>query len=97
LHAGDTVRRHENRAVPRPLKRHARLTFPGTDGVSTQFRNKNAGRVEAGVQTIHLEDAVARIPEGRATLLERSPGIPASRIVAATELVLAGDVPEMCL
>jgi hypothetical protein len=48
LRAGDTIRRHENRAVPRPVRRHARLAFPWADGVSAQFQNNNASRVGAG-------------------------------------------------
>src|SRR3954463_15674200 len=45
------------------------------------------------------ELAVIGFPDGRATLLERAPGISISQIVAATaaDLVVAEDVPEMCL
>jgi acetate CoA/acetoacetate CoA-transferase beta subunit len=45
------------------------------------------------------ELAVIGFPDGRATLLERAPGTSISQIVAATaaDLVVAEDVPEMCL
>jgi hypothetical protein len=71
--------------------------FPGQTACPRNSRTITPAEWEQDVQTIHLEDAVARIPDGRATLLERAPGIPVSQIVAAAELVVAGDVPEMCL
>jgi acetate CoA/acetoacetate CoA-transferase beta subunit len=45
------------------------------------------------------ELAVIGFPDGRATLLERAAGVSVSQIVAATaaDLVVADDVPEMCL
>ena len=51
------------------------------------------------VDLVVSELAVIGFPEGRATLLERAPGVSVEQVIAATEaeLALPGQIPEMRL
>ena len=51
------------------------------------------------VDLVVTEIAVIAFPNGRATLIERGPGISVAQVTAATDaqLEISGDVPEMTL